>query len=162
MIFAFPPCTHIAVSGARYFEKKREDGRQRLAIEFFCRFLEADCEKICVENPINIINGEYVMKWFPDLVEKHNLPVPPSQTVQPYWFGDPYKKTTNLWLKGLPLLEPTNMVEPKLVHYTSGDGKQLTFSADYGVGFNTPHSSRRSKTYPGFAKALATQLAGPA
>ena len=67
MIIAFPPCTHLAVSGASWFEEKRKDGRQREAIEFFCKFLYADCDKIAVENPVNIISGDYVREWFPDL-----------------------------------------------------------------------------------------------
>ena len=71
MIIAFPPCTHLAVSGAKYFVKKREDGRQRDGIEFFCQFLVAKCDKISIENPIGIINGDYVTKWFPDLAEKY-------------------------------------------------------------------------------------------
>lgn len=60
MIIAFPPCTHLAVSGAAHFEKKRADGRQREAIEFFGKLLSADCEKVAVENPVNIIGGSYV------------------------------------------------------------------------------------------------------
>lgn len=69
MIIAFPPCTHLAVSGARHFEKKRADGRQRKAIEFFAQFLMADCPRIAIENPIGIISGSYIPKWFPDLAE---------------------------------------------------------------------------------------------
>ena len=67
MIIAFPPCTHLAVSGAAWFETKRKDGRQREGIKFFCKILNADCEKIAVENPVNIISGEYVKKFFPEL-----------------------------------------------------------------------------------------------
>ena len=67
MIIAFPPCTHLAVSGAPSFEKKREDGRQKEGIEFFCKFLTADCERISIENPVNIISGDYVKKYFPDI-----------------------------------------------------------------------------------------------
>jgi site-specific DNA-cytosine methylase len=74
MIIAFPPCTHLAVSGAPHFEKKRADGRQRSGIEFFCLFLNADCEKIAIENPIGIISGDYVKQWFPDLADKYGLP----------------------------------------------------------------------------------------
>lgn len=70
MIIAFPPCTHLAVSGARHFEQKRADGRQREGIEFFCLFLTADCDKIAIENPIGIISGDYVKQWFPGLAEK--------------------------------------------------------------------------------------------
>ena len=65
MIIAFPPCTHLAVSGAAHFEKKRNDLRQGEAIEFFSRFLYADCDKIAIENPVNIIGGKYIEEWFP-------------------------------------------------------------------------------------------------
>ena len=66
MIIAFPPCTHLAASGAAHFEKKRNDGRQRQGIEFFAQFLAADCERIAIENPIGIIGGDYIPKWYYD------------------------------------------------------------------------------------------------
>lgn len=94
MIIAFPPCTHLAVSGARHFEKKRADGRQREGIEFFCQFLKADCEKIAIENPIGIISGDYIPQHFPDLAEKYGLPIKPSQIIQPYEYGHNAKKST--------------------------------------------------------------------
>ena len=121
MIIAFPPCTHLAVSGARHFEKKRADGRQRDGIEFFCQFLNADCEKIAIENPIGIISGDYVKKWFPDLAEKHNLPLKPTQIIQPYEYGHNARKSTCLWLKGIQKLKPTNIVEPELLTYEYKD-----------------------------------------
>ena len=80
MIIAHPPCTHLAVSGARHFEKKRADGRQREGIEFFCQFLEADCDKIAIENPVGIISGDYIQHHFPDLAEKYGLPRRESYT----------------------------------------------------------------------------------
>ena len=156
MIIAFPPCTHLAVSGARHFEKKRADGRQREGINFFAQFLLADCDKVVIENPVNIICGDYIKEWFPDLAVKYGLPKKPTQHIQPYFFGDPYKKTTCLWIKGLPALEPTNMVEPKLVKYQCKSGKTATFSIDYGGGGGS-NGKRRSKTYPGVAKAMADQ-----
>lgn len=161
MIFAFPPCTHLAISGARHFEKKRADGRQREAIEFFCRFLEADCDRIVVENPVNIISGDYVRKWFPDLADLYGLPVKQTQAIQPYQFGDPFKKTTHLWVKGLKPLVATEVVEPELVRYTGKNGRTYTFSADYGSG-SKGCGTRRSKTYPGIARAMAEQWAGEA
>ena len=158
MILAFPPCTHLCVSGARHFEKKRKDGRQREGIEFFCRFLEADCERICIENPIGIISGDYIPKWFPDLAEKHNLPVKPTQIIQPYFFGDHARKSTCLWLKNLPVLIPTSIVEPELVTYRCNDGKITTFSKDMVIGITKGERSViRSKTYHGIAKAMAEQ-----
>ena len=92
MIIAFPPCTHLAVSGARHFEKKRADGRQKDGIEFFCKFFEADCDCISIENPVNIISGDYIPKWFPELANKYGLPKKPTQVIQPYYFGDAHKK----------------------------------------------------------------------
>ena len=79
MIIAFPPCTHLAVSGAAWFEKKREDGRQKDGIEFFCKFIEADCNNIVIENPIGIISGDYIPKWFPELADKYDLPKSPHK-----------------------------------------------------------------------------------
>lgn len=102
MIISFPPCTHLAVSGAKHFEKKRADGRQRKAIEFFATLLNADCSRIAVENPVGIISGEYIPRWFPDLAEKYGFPIKSTQIIQPYMFGDHARKTTCLWLKGLP------------------------------------------------------------
>lgn len=158
MIIAFPPCTHLCVSGARHFEKKRKDGRQREGIEFFCKFLEADCERICIENPIGIMSGDYIAEWFPDLAEKHNLPVKPTQIIQPYFFGDHARKSTCLWLKNLPALVPTQIVEPELITYKYSDGKITTFSKDIVTGItNKNRSTKRSKTYPGVAKAMAEQ-----
>lgn len=156
MIIAFPPCTHLAVSGARHFEGKRADGRQREGIEFFCKFLMADCDKIAVENPVGIIGGGYVKEYFPDLCEKYGLPLQPTQKIQPYEYGEPYKKTTCLWLKGLPKLEPTEIVEPNLITYTCKNGKKATFSTDYCAGGGNV-AQRRSKTYVGVAKAMAKQ-----
>ena len=156
MIIAFPPCTHLAVSGARHFEKKRADGRQRDGIEFFCKFFEADCDKIMIENPVNIISGNYVKQWFFDLAEKYGLPKKPTQHIQPYEFGNPSRKKTCLWLKGLPKLVPTNVVEPELVTYTKKDGRKTTFSADFKFeGEGT--GKKRSKTYEGVARAMAEQ-----
>ena len=152
MIIAFPPCTHLAVSGAKHFEKKRKDGRQFEAISFFKKILNADCEKIAVENPINIIGTGYIKKWFPVFADmpKH------SQIIQPFQFGDPARKATCLWLKGLKNLIPTNIVQPEIISYTCKNGKRVTFSKDYGSGGGN-NGIRRSKTYPGIAKAMAEQ-----
>ena len=158
MIIAFPPCTHLAVSGARHFEKKRADGRQREGIEFFCQFLNADCDRIAIENPVGIISGDYIPQYFPDLAEKYGLPRKPSQIIQPYEFGDPHKKTTCLWLKGLPALTPTNIVEPDLIQYECKSGKTVTFSRHMVQGFKSNERAKsRSKTFPGIAKAIAEQ-----
>lgn len=158
MIIAFPPCTHLAVSGARHFEKKRADGRQREGIEFFAQFLNADCSKIAIENPIGIISGDYIPKHFPGLAEKYGLPIKQSQIIQPYEYGHHAKKSTCLWLKGLPLLKPTNIVEPDLISYTCKSGKKVTFSRHMVQGFeNGERAKSRSKTFEGVAKAMAEQ-----
>ena len=166
MVIAFPPCTHLAVSGARHFEKKRADGRQREGIEFFCRFLEADCERVAIENPVGIISGDYVPNWFPDLAVKYGLPQKPNQNIQPYEYGDPYKKTTCLWLKGLPTLHPTNIVEVCDVRkYTIKRGKNVGKVATFSDWINKGGKGRqvaRSKTFPGIARAMAEQWAGNA
>lgn len=160
LIIAHPPCTHLSVSGARHFEKKRVDGRQREAIEFFCKILNANVDKFCVENPVNIISGEYIKQYFPDLCEKYGLPIKPTQVIQPYEFGNPSRKTTCLWLKGLPKLTPTNIVEPNLISYVCKDGRKVTFSKDYCQGVSQNRGGKRSKTYEGVAKAMAEQWGG--
>lgn len=159
MIIAFPPCTHLAVSGARYFEKKRADGRQREGIEMFCKVLNADCDKICVENPINIISGGgYVTTWFPDLAEKYNLPVKPTQIIHPWMFGHNASKKTCLWLKGLKPLEPTKIIEPdengRYANQTA-DGQNKTIVDGKWISFSDPRTAiERSKTYTGVADAM--------
>ena len=165
MIIAFPPCTHLTVSGARHFKKKVEDGRQREGLEFFCKFLEADCDRVAIENPVGIVSGEYSRKTFPDIAEKYSLPRKPTQIIQPYWFGDHARKTTCLWLKGLPPLSPTDIVDMGEI---KGDGFSVgasTWAArdDNGkiISWNDPRTAKiRSKTYPGVAKAMADQWGG--
>jgi len=155
MILAFPPCTHLAISGAPSFVKKREDGRQREGIEFFCKFFEADCDKVVIENPVNIIGGQYCLKWFPDIAQRYNLPQKPTQYIQPYEFGSPNRKKTGLWIKGLPKLKPTNIVEPNIITYTTKDGKTRTDPVwHYGTSRN---SKARSKTFIEVAEAMAEQ-----
>jgi hypothetical protein len=163
-IIAFPPCTHLAVSGARHFEKKRTDGRQREAIEFFCQFLNADCDKIAIENPVGIIGGDYIPKWFPDLAEKYGLPKKPTQIIQPYEHGDHARKTTCLWIKGLPCLVPTNIVDPgEIVGKGFSVGASLDMARDENgkiISWNDPRTAKiRSKTFPGIARAMAEQWA---
>ena len=166
MIIAFPPCTHLAVSGARYFERKRNDGRQRKGIEFFAQFLTADCEKIAIENPIGIISGDYIQKWFPDLAEKYDLPKKPNQIVQPWMFGHQASKATCLWLKGLPLLTPDVTEKPEFEYWVSQDGKRRMEKWMYDIRCKPVKNGERarlaSKTFPGIAKAMAEQWAGEA
>lgn len=165
MIIAFPPCTNLAVSGAAWFEKKRADGRQQEGIEFFCQFLNADCGRVAIENPVGIISGDYITKHFPDLAEKYNLPRKPTQKIQPYEYGDRARKMTCLWLKGLPPLTPTNTVDPGEI---KGKGFSVGASSWFArdeegkiLSWNDPRTAKiRSKTFPGIAKAMAEQWAG--
>ena len=129
LIIAFPPCTHLAVSGARYFEQKRKDGRQQHGIDFFMEFTKADCEKIAIENPIGIMSTHYRK---------------PDQIIQPWMFGHGETKATCLWLKNLPKLEPTNIV----------DGREQRI---WRMPPGPERAKERSKTFPGIARAFAEQ-----
>lgn len=145
MVIAFPPCTHLSVSGARHFEEKRGDGRQQQGIDFFMRFANCTAKRVAVENPVGIMS---------------NVWRKPDQIIQPYYFGHTSRKTTCLWLKNLPFLKPTRLVEPDIIIV---GGK--TYSADYlqGVKRNKPGeaSMKRSKTYLGIAQAMAEQWGDP-
>jgi site-specific DNA-cytosine methylase len=106
MILAFPPCTHLANSGAKWFEQKKKDGRQQSAIDFFMLFANASCERIAIENPAGIMSTVWRK---------------PDQIIQPYQFGHPCMKRTCLWLKGLPPLIPTDVVDRgKRIRYPNG------------------------------------------
>lgn len=158
MIIAFPPCTHIALSGAKHFEKKRLDGRQREGIEFFCKFLDVDCKKVAIENPMGIMSGgKYLLTYYPDLAAKYNVPTPETQRVHPWMFGDPYEKTTCLWLKGLPELQPTNPVEPEPRHVTSSGRSLPAWYSNSSLRMSGNRKIVRSKTFQGIARAMATQ-----
>ena len=163
MIIAFPPCTHLAVSGARHFEKKRTDGRQREGIEFFCKFLEVECERVVIENPVGIISGDYIPKYFPDLAERFNLPKKPTQIIHPWMFGDNYSKSTCLWEKGVKPLEPIIKDRPELEWFEWIDrktGKKKRQPKWFADAWKLPAEERarvRSKTFPGIAKAMAEQ-----
>ena len=162
MIIAFPPCTHLAISGARWFPQKRADGRQRFGIEFFAQFLNADCDKILIENPVGIMSGNYVKEYFPDLAEKYDLPRKPSQIIQPWMFGDNYSKTTCLWLKGLPNLIPEVTEQPEMEYkeWVTKDGVHKRQNKWYFDALSLDPVERakvRSKTFHGIAHAIATQ-----
>lgn len=164
LIIAHPPCTHLTNSGARHFEKKREDGRQREGIEFFCQFLNADCDKVVVENPIGIISGTYIKEYFPDLCEKYNLPRKYQQVIHPWMFGDNYSKNTCLWIKGLPNLIPEVDQQPELQWVEWVDKKTGKIKRQdkwyYDAFCNCKPEERgrvRSKTFPGIARAFAEQ-----
>lgn len=145
MIIAFPPCTHLAVSGAAWFEQKRKDGRQQQGIDFFMLFANTKCERVAIENPVGIMS---------------NVWRKPDQIIQPYEYGEPYSKKTCLWLKGLPLLKPTNIVDKgEQVKYASGKSMPKW----YADAFKLPPKERaamRSKTFHGIAVAMANQWGG--
>jgi hypothetical protein len=155
-IISFPPCTDLALSGAAWFEKKRADGRQEESIKFF---FDVWKHSNATENPMGIFNGgKYIAKWFPSLYRdmvKGGFTFRPSNIIQPYEFGDPVKKTTCLWLNGLPPLLPTQIVTPDITTLKTG----ARFSTwDYNISMNHKERAKlRSKTFPGIAAAFATQ-----
>ena len=133
MIIAFPPCTDLAVSGARYFEQKRKDGRQQRSIDFFMSFANADCPHIAIENPVGIMSSNWRK---------------PDQIIQPWMFGEDASKKTCLWLKGLPLLASTKIItKDRYANQTPSGQNKLGPSAD--------RARLRSVTYPGIAQAMA-------
>ncbi len=142
MIIAFPPCTHLASSGARHFKKKRESGVQQEGIDFFMEFTKANSPRIAIENPIGIMSTHYRK---------------PDQIVQPWWFGDSITKSTCLWLKGLPLLEKTNIVSKgEIITFSSGK-RMHKWHYEQSLLPPKERSKARSKTFPGIALAMATQ-----
>lgn len=162
MIIAHPPCTDLAISGARHFDEKRKNGTQQKSIEFFLAMLNAECDKIAVENPVNIISGSYMQKWYPDLCSKFDLPKKPTQYIHPFMFGDSARKKTGLWLKNLPCLIPTKIVDPGLIDsYGFSINAGLNFCRDENgkiLSWNDPLTSKiRSKTFPGIAEAMSEQ-----
>jgi site-specific DNA-cytosine methylase len=148
LMIAFPPCTDLAVSGARHFERKIADGSQQKSIEFFMDIINADIEKIAVENPIGIMSGKYRK---------------PNQIIQPWMFGDKAQKSTCLWLKNLPNLQPTDIVEKgEFFEFTSKKGEKKRMPMWYYKALQeakTPEQRRtlRSKTFQGIADAMAEQ-----
>lgn len=166
LIIAHPPCTHLAVSGAAWFKAKKNDGRQENAINFFMKFMNVDCDKIAIENPIGIISGTYVWKKFPQLAFNYGLPRKPQQVIQPWMFGDNYMKTTCLWLKGLPLLIPSVYEQPKMeykewIDKRTGKKKRENLWLYEAYRLSAEERSRiRSKTFPGIANAMADQWGG--
>lgn len=134
MVLAFPPCTHLCVSGARWWKEKKADGRQADGQLFFMQFVwwTGHIKRVAIENPIGIMSSFYRK---------------PDQIIQPWMFGHGETKATCLWLKGLPPLVPTNVV----------DGRE-------GRVWRQPPSPDRarirSKTFPGVARAMASQWGG--
>jgi len=129
LMIAHPPCTHLAVSGARWFKEKRRDGRQQEAIEFFLRLANVSIEKICIENPVSIMSTFYKK---------------PNQIIQPYQFGHSETKATCLWLKNLPELKPTKLVKGRIARIHNKPPSEERWK-------------NRSRTYTGIAEAMAFQ-----
>ena len=129
MVIAFPPCTDLAVSGARWFKEKRENGQQDKSIMFFEFFTMLKTPKLAIENPIGIMSRLYRK---------------PDQIIQPWQFGHGETKATCLWLLGLPKLNPTNIVE----------GRENRI---HKMAPSKDRAKIRSKTYKGIAKAMAEQ-----
>lgn len=151
MIIAFPPCTFLAVTGNRWFNierygdkaRKRHRDRER-AKKFFMLFAGADCDKIAIENPI----GSMSTAWRR-----------PDQIIHPYYFGDPERKATCLWLKGVSILghNPINYVKPNIIKYKNGKGTDSKWHMETMCLPPKERAKVRSKTFPGIAKAMAEQ-----
>ena len=152
LIIAHPPCTYLTVSGNRWFNEERYGDKakeRKKAAEFFLEFANADCDHIAIENPIGYMNTHYRKA---------------DQIIQPYEYGHPYRKSTCLWLKGLPKLQPTNIVDFECIH---SKGKSGGYSGNSWVvrdengkilSYKDPRTAKaRSKTFEGIAKALAEQ-----
>jgi hypothetical protein len=151
MMIAFPPCTHLAVSGAAWFEQKRKDGRQQQGIDFFMEFANSNIPKTAIENPIGIMSKIYKK---------------PTQIIQPYYFGDSFSKKTCLWLKNLhPLVHfEQDELLGKKSHVDKGEQTKFKSGKSmpkwYADAFKLPPKERakiRSKTFPGIANAMAEQ-----
>ena len=157
LMIAHPPCTHLAISGASWFDKKRKSGEQEKAILFFIELLNSNIEKICVENPVGIISGKYISKHYIEICKKFGLPIKPTQIIHPWQFGDSYEKTTCLWLKNLKKLNPTNITDKgEFVIFESGK-KMPKWYADAYKYPKELRSKIRSKTPKGIATAMAEQ-----
>jgi hypothetical protein len=141
LMIAHPPCTHLAVSGAAWFKEKRESGVQQEALDFVQMLMDAPIARICIENPISIISTQ---------IRK------PDQIIQPWMFGHDASKKTCLWLKNLPLLAATQMVEPRIVNGRSRWGNQ-TASGQNKLAPSADRWKIRSETYKGIADAMASQ-----
>lgn len=141
LMVAHPPCTHLSVSGARYFAGKRMDGRQQSGASFFMALAKSDIPMICIENPVCIMAS---------LWRK------PDQVIQPWQFGHPESKATCLWLKNLPTLRPTSLVAlPE-----SGRWENQTASGQNRLPPSDDRWKLRAKTYQGIADAMADQWGG--
>ena len=144
LMIAHPPCTHLAVSGARHFAKKQADGRQQQGIDFFMALANSNIPRYAIENPIGIMSS----KWRK-----------PEQIIQPWEYGHSVTKATCLWLKGLPLLQPTNIVSKgEVVISKSGNRMSKWYYETSKLTLKGGiRAKARSVTFPGIAIAMADQ-----
>jgi hypothetical protein len=147
----FPPCTHLSLAGARYWKAKQADGRQGRAADFFMDMVIAPAKRVAVENPVGYMGKPTVFRK-------------PDQVVQPWWFGDPLRKATCLWLKNLPLLYADNTVIPTGRVTTGGGSHRVDIAAGRGIANGHEDGEGRarrdivrSRTLPDFARAMADQ-----
>lgn len=147
LIIAHPPCTYLALSGNKWFKPEFENRfperkkQRKEAINFFMKFVHADCPHIAIENPVGVMSSQYRK---------------PDQYIEPYYFGDAEKKKTGLWLKELPLLTPTNVVKPVIIHCASGANVPRWHMETLKLP-KEERSRVRSKTFIGIARAMAEQ-----
>lgn len=139
MIIAFPPCTDLCVSGARHFAAKIADGRQQRSLDFFMMFANNKCPKIAIENPVGIVSS----RWRK-----------PDQIIQPYEYGHMESKKTCLWLKGLPLLVPTNNVYEQMMLLPINQRARI-----HHLPPSADRAKLRSRTFSGIAQAMVDQWA---
>lgn len=147
LIIAHPPCTYLTLAGNKWFKPEFADRfpdrqkQRKEAVDFFMAIANADCDKIAIENPVGVMSSQWRK---------------PDQYIEPYMFGDPEKKKTGLWLKGLPLLKPTNIVEPVIIHCKSGANEPRWHMETMHLP-KEERSRVRSQTFPGIARAFAEQ-----
>ncbi len=139
MIIAFPPCTYLTVAGNRHLSTPGRLEKREEAAQFFMQFVNADCPRIAIENPVGYMNTAYKK---------------PTQIINPYMFGDNCRKRTCLWLKGLPPLEPDYLIAAPEPVYIQSNGKKRYWVE---TRCSSDRQKERSKTFPGVAAAMAWQ-----
>lgn len=139
LMIAHPPCTYLSYAGMRHWNKPGRAAKRQEAFEFFMKFINAPINKICVENPLG----------YPEKAYRK-----PDQTIQPFYFGESARKRTCIWLKNLPPLWFTGYMENPKPLYILSTGKAVHFT-DSQTGKDRSH--QRSRTFLGFAKAMAEQ-----
>jgi hypothetical protein len=149
MMIGFPPCTYLSFAATGYWNRPGRIKKRLEALEFFRQLWEAPIERICLENPLGIASG---------VITKHH------QIIEPYFFGDPFKKRTCLWLKNLPQLvhveqddlftQATHVAKPE-PKYIDKSGKKRYFTDS--IGHSKKQGHKRSRFWPGIARAMAEQ-----